>query len=107
MATISQTRESSASIRVALVIESGELKPVWFDQTDKRASDRIFITKICSTWSHHQGSAKILNFAVTCGANGYRLSLNTEEFTWALGVVEESEFTSASTSNWGSYRDRG
>jgi len=52
MATISQTRESSATIRVALVIEGGKLKPVWFEQTDKRASERIFITKICSTWSH-------------------------------------------------------
>jgi hypothetical protein len=79
---------------------------VWFEQTDNLASDRIFITKICSTWSHHQGSAKIINFAVTAGGNGYPLSLNTEEFTWALSVVEESEFPTA-TCNFGSYRDRG
>jgi hypothetical protein len=105
MAPISQTRESSANIRVALVIESGKLKPVWFEQTDKRARDRIFVKEICSTWSHHQGSAKIWNFAVTAGGNGYRLSLNTEELTWALGVVEESKFPSANGS-WDSYRDR-
>jgi len=94
MATISQAIPSSASIRVALVIESGKLKPVWFEQTDKRSSDRIFIKEICSTWSHHQGSAKIINFAITAGGNGYQLSLNTEAFTWVLGVVEESEFPS-------------
>lgn len=94
MATISQTIPSSASIRVALVIESGKLKPVWFEQTDNLASDRIFIKEICSTWSHHQGSAKIINFAITAGGNGYQLSLNTEAFTWVLGVVEESEFPS-------------
>jgi len=94
MATISQTNESSASIRVALVIESGKLKPVWFEQTDNRSRDRLFVSQICSVWSHHQGSAKIINFAITAGGNGYRLSLNTEAFTWTLGVVEESEFSS-------------
>jgi hypothetical protein len=52
----------------------------------------MFIKEICSVWSHHQGSAKIINFAVTAGGNGYRLSLNTDEFTWTLGVVEEAEF---------------
>jgi len=83
---------------VALVIESGKLKPVWFEQTDKRASDRIFIKEICSVWSHHEGTAKILNFAVTAGGNGYRLSLNTAEFTWVLGVVEESPFPSPTVS---------
>jgi hypothetical protein len=107
MATISQTRESSANIRVALVIESGRIKPVWFEQTGRSSADRIFIKEICSTWSHHQGSAKIMNFAVTAGGNGYRLSLNTEEFTWALGVVEESEFQSTANFSGGSYRDRG
>ena len=81
MATISHTRESSADIRVALVIESGRIKPVWFERTDNRASDRIFVNEICSVWSHHQGSAKIINFAITAGGNGYRLSSNTEEFT--------------------------
>ena len=103
MATISQTKESSATIRVALVIESGKLKPVWFEEIGS-AKDRIFIEQICSTWSHHQGSAKIWNFAVTAAGNGYRLSLNTEAFTWELGIVEESEFTSASTSKLGSHR---
>jgi hypothetical protein len=94
MATISQTRESSANIRVALVIESCKLKPVWLEQSDNRSSDRIFIKEICSVWAHHQGSAKIINFAVTAGEHGYRLALNTEDFTWMLGVVEESEFPS-------------
>ena len=94
MATISHTRKSSANIRVALVIESGKMKPVWFEQTGNRASDRLFIIEICSVWTHLQRSAKIINFAVTAGANGLRLSLNTEAFAWTLGVAEESEFPS-------------
>ena len=92
MATISQTKESSANIRVALVIESGKLKPVWFERTDHRSADRIFVKEVCSVWSHHRGAAKIINFTVTAGGNGYQLSPNTLEFTWALGVTEESPF---------------
>jgi hypothetical protein len=106
MATIVQTKPSSANIRVALVIESGKLKPVWFEQTDNRSSDRILVKEICSVWSHQQGSAKIINFAVTAGGNGYRLSLNTEAFTWTLGVMEETPFPSF-TGSGESYRDRG
>ena len=79
MATIVQTKPSSANIRVALIIESGKLKPVWFEQTDNRASDRLFIKEICSVWTHHQGSAKIITFAVRAGGNGYQLSLNTQD----------------------------
>jgi hypothetical protein len=89
MATIVRTIPSSAKIRVALIIESGKLKPVWFEQIDNRASDRLFITEVCSVWTHQLGSARIMNFAVTAAGNNYKLSLNTEAFTWELGVVEE------------------
>ena len=94
MATIVQTKPSSANIRVALIIESGKLKPVWFELIDNRASDRIFITEICSVWTHQLGSATIINFAVTAVGNNYQLSLNTKEVTWTMGVVEESPFPS-------------
>jgi len=104
MATIFQTTESSMAIRVALIIEAGHIKPVWFEQTDKRARDRIFIKEVSSVWSHYQGCDKIVNFAVSGAGSSYRLSLNTAEFTWELGVVEESAFPSP-TSNRGYYRD--
>jgi hypothetical protein len=104
MATIVQTTESSAAIRVAVVIEAGKIKPVWFAETDKSARDRIFVEEICSVRSHYQGSAKIINFAVTAGGIGYRLLLNTQAFTWVLGVVEDLEFPSPFTVGWGSFR---
>ena len=94
MATIVQIKPSSTTIRVALIIESGKLKPIWFEQIDNRASDRIVIKEICSVWTHQFGSAKIINFAVTAGGNNYQLSLNTQESTWTHGVVEESPFPS-------------
>jgi len=106
MTTTFQTKPSSASIRVALVIESGKLKQVWFEQTGRTSADRIFIKQVCSIWSHHEGTGKVINFAVNDGSSSYVLALNTREFTWELGVVEESEFPSA-TGNGGSYRDRG
>jgi hypothetical protein len=87
MATIFQTRESSATIRVALVIESGKLKPIWFEEV-RSAKDRIFIKEICSVWTHHRGSAKIINFAVTAGGNGYRLSLGDIDGTNELINIE-------------------
>jgi hypothetical protein len=89
MATTVQTKTSTASIRVAMVIESGKLKPVWFENTGRTSADRIFIRQVCSIWTHHEGRAKVINFAVTDGANSYVLALNTLEFSWELGVVEE------------------
>jgi len=92
MATIVQTNESQANIRVALIIEQGRIKPVWFEEIDKTGRDRIYIRQTSSKWTHMEGAAKILNFAVNDGVNTYRLSLNTSEFTWKLGITEEYQF---------------
>lgn len=89
MATIVQTIPSSAMIRVALVIEAGRLKPVWFEPTGRSSADRIFISQVCSIWHHLHGNAKVINFAVSDGSHNYVLALNTKEFTWELGIVEE------------------
>jgi len=89
MSSICQTNFVTARVRVALIIEGGKIKPVWFEETDKKARDRVFVKSINSTWSHQEGSAKVINFAITGGdANGYRLSLNTREFTWELWISE-------------------
>lgn len=88
MATTVQTKTSTTSIRVALVIESGKLKPIWFEQTGRSSADRIFIRQVCSIWNHQEGAAKVINFAVTDGSNSYVLALNTLKFSWELGVVE-------------------
>ena len=93
MATIVQTNESDANIRVALIIEQGRIKPVWFEEVGS-TRDRIFIKQICSKWSHMEGTAKIINFAVYDGVNTYRLSLNTSKFTWKLSITEEYQFPS-------------
>ncbi|NVN92243.1 MAG: hypothetical protein HXX11_16800 [Desulfuromonadales bacterium] len=67
MATLVQENESTARIRVALVIESGKLKPVWFEFLDKRFRERIFIKEICYTWTHMDGAAKIISFLFGMG----------------------------------------
>lgn len=92
MAQIVQTKPTAAHIRVACVIERGKIKPVWFEETDKPGRDRIFIKEICSVWNHLEGAARIINFAVTDCSHNYRLSLNTREFTWTLGISERESY---------------
>ncbi len=96
MATIVMTDKSLAKIRVAVIIEHGRIKPVWFEETDNLGRDRIFIKQVCSVWSHREGAVKIINFSVWDGANNYCLSLDTKEFTWKLGITEETPFPSTS-----------
>jgi hypothetical protein len=86
-----QRKISTARIRVALVIESGKIKPVWFEETDKQSRDRIFVREICATWVHMDGAAKIISFAVYDGSNSYELALNTRDFTWRLAITERTE----------------
>jgi hypothetical protein len=96
MATIVQTKKSDANIRVALIIAQGKIKPIWFEETTRRAQDRIFIKEICYKWTHMEGVVKIINFAVSDGENTYRLSLNTKDFTWEYGIAEEYTFPPSS-----------
>ena len=96
MATIVHTKQSEADIRVALIIEQGRIRPVWFEEVDKPGRDRVHIKQICYKWSHMEGVAKIFNFAVWDGSNTYRLSLNTKDFTWQYGIAEENTFPPSS-----------
>jgi hypothetical protein len=104
MAVIVQTNKSPAKIRVALIIEGGKLRPVWFEEVDNPARDRIHIKQISYVWTHMEGAAKIINFAVWDGTNSYCLSLNTKNFTWSMGIAEETPLPSA-TSIWRFRRD--
>jgi hypothetical protein len=90
-----QGTKSTARIRVALVIESGKIKPVWFEETGRQSRDRIFIKEICYTWTHMDGAAKIISFAVYDGSNSYELALNTLDFTWRLGQwkIQHGEYS--------------
>jgi hypothetical protein len=92
MATVVQTKAFTTAVRVALIIEGGRIRPVWFEECGKRASDRVFVQRICQTWSHMEGTDRILTFAVWDGSHSYRLSLNTKDFTWSLGIAVESPF---------------
>lgn len=88
MGHIVTTKELSSKVRVAVVIESGKILPRWFDLLDKPSHERVQVREICYKWCHEEGAAKIINFAVSDGANTYRLSLNTQNFTWSLGIAD-------------------
>ena len=79
-----------ARLRVAVVFDGAKLKPVWFEERDRSGKMRIFIKEICYTWTHMDGSAKIISFSVTDGNDTYELSLNTREYTWGLKVAVSS-----------------
>jgi hypothetical protein len=105
MTIIVKTKKTDRNIRVALIIEDGKIKPVWFEEANA-CRDRIFIKEICYIWYHMEGSVKIINFSVWDGANNYCLSLDTKEFTWRLAIAEETPFPSPSASTtWRFHRD--
>lgn len=83
------TTEVNSDIRVALIIQHGKLKPVWFELLGMPSAERVHVKELCYTWSYYNGAAKILNFSVSDGSNTYRLSLNTLDFTWRLGIAGE------------------
>jgi len=89
MAPLVETKLSGDDIRVALIIERGKVRPVWFDRIGGGSRERIVIREICYHWTHREGSVTFLNFAVWDGSNSYRLSLNTGDFSWEWGTAEE------------------
>jgi hypothetical protein len=90
MATMVQQIHLSDKVRVALVMGNGKIIPRWFEQTDKPSRERIQVQGVCSTWSYHDGTARIVCFAVTDGCNSYQLEFNTRELTWRLGQYDYS-----------------
>ena len=89
MSLTCQSNFVTDKVRVALVISGGKIHPVWFEETDKPARDRVMVKAVNTIWEHQEGSAKIIDFSVTgADSNCYRLSLNTREFTWELWVSE-------------------
>lgn len=89
MSSTCQANFVTSRVRVALIIEGGKFKPVWFEQTANSARDRVFVKTVNSTWSHQEGSAKVIDFSVTgVDSNCYLLKLNTREFIWQLWVTE-------------------
>jgi hypothetical protein len=91
MATMIKQKHLSDKVRVALVMGGGKIKPVWFEQTDRPARERIKVEKVTSTWTYYQGAARIICFAVWDGSNTYNLEMNTTDYTWSLGIAESSD----------------
>jgi len=89
MSTTCQSNFITERVRVALIVAGGKISPVWFEETDMPARDRVFVKTVNYTGSRQVGSAKVIDFTVTGGdSNSYQLSLNTREFTWQLWVSE-------------------
>lgn len=80
-------------VKVAVVFESGHLRPVWFvPDTSRSAGDRIMVSKVNLVWESREGLAKVISIAVTAAGNDYILTFNTDDFTWTVHVSEETSF---------------
>ena len=93
MTTIVQDRSLHGEIRVAAVFESGNIKPVWFEQVEHPSAGRIFVKKVNLVWTHYLGTATIISFAVSAADNNnYTLVLDAQELIWSLTIAEISPF---------------
>lgn len=91
MASYIQANFVTSRVRVALIIAGGKIQPVWFEETDNPARDRVFIKTVNYIGTQQEGAAKVISFSVTGGdANCYQLLLNTRELTWQLWLNETS-----------------
>ncbi len=72
------------SVRVAAVFANGAVRPVWFDWRGRQ----VRIREVVLTWKTREGSALLLHFSVTDGANLYEICYNAERFAWRLLKAE-------------------
>jgi hypothetical protein len=77
-----QIREN---IRVAVIFGPGNaIRPVWFDWGARKYQVR----EVTYFWQERQGSAELLHFAVSDGANLFELTYNSSSLGWALAAVD-------------------
>ena len=68
-------------VKVAVVFETnGTIVPVWFDANGQR----VKVQEVCYRWSHMEGAATILNFAVWDGVQTWELAYNVKAEYWNL-----------------------
>jgi len=72
-------------IRVAVIFGPGNaIRPVWFDWGARKYQVR----EVTYFWQERQGSAELLHFAVSDGANLFELTYNGASRVWALAAVD-------------------
>jgi len=96
MASIVQTKRLSNQVRVAAVFEGGKIRPVWFEIPSPRSREnRERVATVNQTWHSQEGSALIINIAVTTNeGSNYVLSYNTRDIIWQARIVETSHLHS-------------
>jgi hypothetical protein len=80
-AMIHQVKED---IRVAVIFGPGNtIRPVWFDWGRRKHEVR----EVTYSWQAREGTATVLHFAVSDGANLFELAFNSTNRTWLLTAV--------------------
>ena len=71
-------------IKVGVVFNRGEIRPVWFGWKGRQ----IHIKETTFTWKTWEGSAMIIHFSVMDGENLYEICFNAATMAWEITNVE-------------------
>ncbi len=76
--------EIDESIRVAVVFNRGEVRPVWFDWNGRQ----VRIREIAFTWETREGRSAVLHFSVTDGRGLYEIRYNRQTLEWRIANAD-------------------
>jgi hypothetical protein len=85
---IYRTQHATDKVKVAVIFESGQPKPVWFQVAGQKP---VEISKICAVWYCNRGGARIITFEIWNSSEQFLLEYDTAALTWSLGrtVIED------------------
>lgn len=78
------TVEIDEAIRVAVVFNRGDIRPVWFDWNGRQ----VRIREVAFSWQTREGTAAILHFSVTDGQGLYEIRYHRETMDWRIAHAE-------------------
>ena len=75
-------------VKVAVIFESGKIRPVWFvPDTSRSSGDQVKVSKVNQVFESREGLTKVISIAVsTTDGNDYILGFNADNFTWTAHV---------------------
>ena len=83
-----RTVHDTDKVKVAVVFELGQIRPVWFQVAGRKP---VRISEICAIWYCNRGAAKIINFEICNIQERYSLAYDTQALSWSLGrtIIEQ------------------
>ena len=81
------TTDINDPIKVAVIFESQNIRPVWFVWR----GNKIIIKKIISRWEQRKGLHKTVYYSITDGYSLFAIGMESGSFLWFLRAVSDYE----------------